>query len=361
LEKVLADFGGEFNGDECAENFHSAIVQSNGECVKSGKDFGDLPFIFHLLFGYTQPMENFFRRFAKSGNWIIIFVALSLAVVNSIQNPPFEPPDEILHYQFVEYLIENRSLPIQPRTTVELSQFHQPPLYYLVGALLTSQIQDDHTVPSVNPHWTSYKAYDFHHDNKTQYLPSAEFSFPYSGTALVVHVLRFWSIILLFGTLLISKKLGKVIWPGDNAKQLLLLAIVAFNPMFLYISSAINNDNLVVLLGSILLYLTLIALKNGFSWRTTIFLGLVCGLAILSKISGLLLGFPLLVGLGWVGWQARSWRLFISRAAVIGILVLLISGWWFGRNMRFTRSLRGWSGCWISGESDNHRPLAGRR
>lgn len=277
----------------------------------------------------------------KWGAGIIILAAVFLAVFNSLKNPAFESPDELQHYQFVRYLIDNRHLPVQSPTSLELTQFHQPPLYYLIGAVLAAPIEDNETILPRNLHWTSYKPYIFHRDNKSQFLPAAEFSFPYSGTALVVHVLRLWSIILLFGTLLVTLKMGKLLWPDSETKPLLMLAFVAFNPMFLYIASSINNDNLIIFLGSVFLFLTMAALDRKYSWPVTILLGFVWGMAVLAKISGVFLGLPLIVSLGWLSWRERDWGLFVSRAAVLGLLVLVLAGWWFGRNFALYQELTG--------------------
>ena len=166
----------------------------------------------------SQKSDNPFRipkRFIETfGPWIVILLAIILAVINSVQNPPFESPDELEHYQFVQYLVNNQTLPIQPLLSEQLTQFQQPPLYYLIGALLVAPIQDNGTLPSRNPHWTSYRTYEFHNDNKAQFIPSAEYLFPYHGTALVLHLLRLWSVVLLIGTLIITYKFGQSLWPG---------------------------------------------------------------------------------------------------------------------------------------------------
>jgi 4-amino-4-deoxy-L-arabinose transferase-like glycosyltransferase len=262
----------------------------------------------------------------------VVLLSILLAISNSLLNPLFEPPDELQHYQFVRQLIEKRRLPVQS-VDEPISQAHQPPLYYLFGALLTSPIADT-GIPARNAHWTSYRPGLVHRDNKNQFLPGETFSFPYTGTALAARILRIWSILLMAGTLLVIWLLGRELWPSDPWKQLLLLAIVALLPMYLYLGSSVNNDNLVILLGALMLLLTARALKNGFSWTTTVLIGLVWGLAMLSKITGLLLLAPWSLGLIWYCIKHRSWPTFLSRGAVIAGIALALSGWWFYRNYR---------------------------
>jgi hypothetical protein len=59
-----------------------------------------------------------------------LFLTLVLALASSIINPIFEPPDELQHYQYVRYLIDEKRLPVQTLDS-EASQSHQPPLYFL--------------------------------------------------------------------------------------------------------------------------------------------------------------------------------------------------------------------------------------
>jgi len=271
--------------------------------------------------------------------WGLIILAVLLALVNSFRNPLFESPDEQLHYQFVRYLIDEQALPVQPLVGSQLTQYHQPPLYYFLGAIATAFIEDDSSLPVPNNHWTSYRAFDLHRDNKAQFLPTSNYAFPYTGTALVVHSLRLFSVGLFAGTLVISWLLGRDLWPNDIGKQILLLAIVALNPMLLYIGSSVNNDGLIVFLGSLLLLLSMVAIRNEFKWSTTLLIGIVWGFAILSKLSGLLLVVPWGVALLWVSWRKKEWRLFVSRALAILGLVFLTTGWWFARNVRLYQEL----------------------
>ena len=64
----------------------------------------------------------------------------------------------------------------------------------------------------------------------------------------------------------------------------------------LFAAGAINNDNMVTALATWGVYLALYTLKHGLLWHRTLGLGLLAGLAALSKLSGaLLLPLALLV------------------------------------------------------------------
>jgi hypothetical protein len=72
----------------------------------------------------------------------------------------FEPPDEANHYLFVRYLQVHRALPVQGLDP-DGPRAHHPPLYFLLGALLSAWVPNDgpadHIVMQLNPHvWFRY-------------------------------------------------------------------------------------------------------------------------------------------------------------------------------------------------------------
>ena len=93
----------------------------------------------------------------KYGIWLIIVAYFLLGTIYAVTNPLWESPDEIHHFPMVQYLQSHGlQLPSQQAGTVGLWQQegNQPPLYYLLGALLISPIDtsDINTLMHVNPH-----------------------------------------------------------------------------------------------------------------------------------------------------------------------------------------------------------------
>ncbi|MCB0034210.1 MAG: glycosyltransferase family 39 protein, partial [Anaerolineales bacterium] len=185
-----------------------------------------------------------------------------------------------------------------------------------------------------NPHWTSYKPGLVHKDNKAQYLPQKAYQFPYTGTALVMYLLRLYSAVLAALTVWVTWLLGRELWPERPWAALLTAAVVGLNPMFIYIAGAFNNDNLVTLCGTLMLWLSMRALKNGFRWSETVLIGVVWAGALLSKLPGLFLVVPWGLALLFVSWQRRSWALLLTRGAAITAVFGGLAGWWFVRNQQ---------------------------
>ena len=291
---------------------------------------------------------------------LIIFTTLSL--FSSIVTPLFEPPDELKHYQLIRYLIDKRSLPIDEASQEESTQtmglfdlstsgMHRQPLYYIVGALLVAHLEDPINLPPHNPFW-AYESQQASRDNKLQYLTTDAKSYPYTGTSLVVHLLRLWSLWLSMGTTIVTWFIGKTIWPDSPSKVAAMLTVTVLNPMFVYISGSVNNDNLITLLGTICIWLSIVALKDGFSGKSTVLIGLAWGCALLSKLSGLLLIASWGISLVISSWKARNYSLFFSRLTYITTIALAISGWWFIRHFLLYGNLFALPvmGTWMSRE-----------
>ncbi|MDQ7033388.1 MAG: hypothetical protein Q9P01_00700 [Anaerolineae bacterium] len=95
----------------------------------------------------------------KHPAWLYVILAgyFLIGIIYSLSNPLWEAPDEIHHFSMVQYLqTHGLQLPIQEIGTVGLWQQegNQPPLYYILGALLISPLDtsDIDTVMRVNPH-----------------------------------------------------------------------------------------------------------------------------------------------------------------------------------------------------------------
>lgn len=277
---------------------------------------------------------------------VIAVLFLLLATTYSIVTPIFESPDELWHYPFVWHLARTGELPVQDPAQPQLWQQEgsQPPLYYALAALLTAAIPAD-DLPSLiypNPHADIGRVTQDGNINIVVHTPQE--AWPWQGAVLALHLARFFSVLLGTGTILAVYALGRVIGPEQPHLALLAMSFMAFNPMFIYISGSVNNDNLITLLASLTLWQLAVMVcgqnkgaeaepsaRQLSLWRCTA-LGVLVGLAALAKFSGLgLLGVAGLTLLG-LGWQRRAWRTAILGNVVMTVMVVAIAGWWYWRN-----------------------------
>ncbi len=264
---------------------------------------------------------------------VLTFILLGLAY--STANPLFEATDELRHYRFVQHIIQRQSLPIQG--TVGCSaQGHHPPLYYSAAALATWWIDTGQDVcyePQKNPFW-AYRYWDVGSDNKNQYLHSSEEAFPWSGNDLAAHLSRAVNVLIGAAVVWVTWAIGRTVWPKRPYLAVGGAAIVAFNPMFLFMSGAINNDVIAALGGAAITLATVRLLRDeqGLRLRWGMILGILFGLALLSKSNLAAIIVTIELALTWVAWRKKQWRHWLYANVLLVLFTLLIAGWWFLRN-----------------------------
>jgi 4-amino-4-deoxy-L-arabinose transferase-like glycosyltransferase len=264
---------------------------------------------------------------------LLLFVILGLAY--SVINPLHEATDELRHYRYVRYIVANRALPVQGAEPCR-SQSHHPPLYYAAGALLAGWIdtgRDVCTTPESNPFW-AYRYADVGVDNKNMYFHGSEEAFPWRGEALAAHLLRALNVLLGAGTVWLTWATGRTVWPARRALAAGGSAFVAFNPMFLYLAGAINNDIIAALGGAAVLYASTRLLRDpaGLSPRWGLILGVLYGLALLSKFNMAAIALLIAAAFSVVAWQRGQWRQWLEVGLLSVAVAALLAGWWFLRN-----------------------------
>lgn len=263
---------------------------------------------------------------------LVIFVLLS--GLYSMVTPVYEAPDEIGHFTYIKYLADHRTFPVfEPAGQDKwIPEGRQLPLYYLLGALPVSLVDtsDADQLWHFNPHAIvgTFRGVG----NRNWVAHTREEQFPYHGTVLAIHLVRLLSILMGAATVLITYFIAWEIFPGRKGLASGVALLVAFNPQFLFISGAVNNDNLATLLSSAALLAILTTLRKGASTPRLISLGIILGLAALTKLN--LLGLlPLgLLALVIMAKRQRSPALLLKGIAILLFLVFLIAGWWYVRN-----------------------------
>ncbi len=276
----------------------------------------------------------------------IIFAYGILGVSYGLATPPLESSDEYKHFPFVQYVQTEHRLPVLDHENpgLWLQEGAQPPLYYLLmaGAITGIDTRDLPEIHQLNPQAFIGNPNQLGNKNLIIHDPEGE-PFPWSGSVLAIYIIRAVSLLLGVGTILTTARLGHRLF--EARVGLFAAALTAFNPMFLFVSAAVNNDSLAILLGTLGLFLLVRLWQDApdpsQAWWRYLVLGLVLGLGVLTKLSlGGLLGLTGL-SLAWLSWRTRNWRLlFLGGMLVLGIF-LLVSGVWLMRNWQLYGDLTG--------------------
>lgn len=298
-------------------------------------------------------MRSFWKKYGSPHNFYITLVMLAFLILGttySIITPLFEATDELSHYPVVKNIADGHGLPVQDPSVETLWQQEggQPPLYYALSALITSWI-DTNDLPERlwrNPHATI--GVPLETDNKNMIMHTEAERFPYERTILAVHIIRLLSVLMGAGTVLLTYLIGREAFPNHPSIAIGAAILTAFNPMFLFISGAVNNDNLVILLASLSLWLMIRLLKGKNPHHHILLLATVVALASLTKVSalGLIpLGFLLLAILAP---RQRHPLAFLIRWGSLSLLIIiLIAGWWYFRNWLLYKDPLGWN-VWLA-------------
>lgn len=287
--------------------------------------------------------------------WLVLIFIL-LGALYAVTTPLFEASDELWHYPMVQHLSRTFELPVQDPNNVGpwRQEASQPPLYYYLMGWATAWI-DTGDMPQVrwlNPHVDNGIITPDGNINLAIHT-SAE-NFPWHGTVLAVHLVRLLSALMSAGAVLFTYLLAREFFE-DEPSRLFAAGVVAFTPMFAFISGAVNNDNLASLLSAIILFLLVHFSKqrSPISGLQSLTLGILIGLAALTKQSALGL-FPLagltLVAISLQGSAfgfdrkaiVRHSSFIIQHSAFVFLPALLIPSWWYIRNIVLYSDLLGW-------------------
>lgn len=326
---------------------------------------------------------------------VILLAFILLASLYSVATPIFEAGDEIWHYPFVQHLATGHSLPIQTpgAKTLWMQEGGQPPLYYALSALATFWIDTRDLSERLwyNPH-TQNIGVPLAYGNKNLIIHTSAEDFPWHNTALAVHLIRLLSILLSTGTIALTYVLVLEIEPERKLLAAAAAAIVAFNPMFIFISASVNNDNLATLLATLALVLLVRLITRGPTLQRFAVLGVVLGLAALSKVSDAgLMGLAGLV-FAYLWWRGQpqspsrsllvpkgsseflrvppsssepsspttsisAYRRTILRGSLLcAALVMAIAGWWYARNWMLYGDPTGFN-VWVAIAGSRPAPL----
>ena len=300
-----------------------------------------------------MPLMNTNRILA-----LILGLFILLGSVYALTTPVFEASDELWHYPMIRHLADGNPLPVQVTDPALAGPWKQeasqPPLYYYVGTAFTFWIDssDMEEIRWLNPHVDNGISPP---DGNINLAVHDSANSAWEGTLLAVRIVRLVSVLMGATAVFLTYLIAKEIVPDRPDLVLGATATHAFTPMFLFISGAVNNDNLAIPLASLtvlLLIRTVTRQQRGLErW---LLIGAVIGLALLTK-EGTFGLIPLTGGAIFINrWQqnrkclsVRCLLVLVGKSLLIFGLTLipaaLIAGWWYARNIALYGDFLGWS------------------
>ena len=323
----------------------------------------------HAAGHWSLPTDRFLT--------VILLAYLLITLGYGVVNPLFEAPDEHHHFFTALHIAETGTWPPADETTLARQEAAQPPLYYLLVALIIAPLDTSNAAAALwsNPYVQAGISDSPANSNAFVHTPREDW--PWHGWVLAAHLARMVSTLLGVGTLVCVYGVAKTLWDKNSGEltgtqrnsrelkgiqkthphspltahwSLLPVALVAFLPQFNFIHASISNDSLITFLCAAALWqmvriwqligtegnsgelATGRAASPASTKRRFFWLGITIGLAILSKTAGLLL-------LGLAGClfvvlavRGKRPRLLLEAFLFVALPALLLSGWLLWRN-----------------------------
>jgi 4-amino-4-deoxy-L-arabinose transferase-like glycosyltransferase len=264
------------------------------------------------------------RSWLPLGVITVLFVALG--IYYSVASPIWEAPDEPGHFGNVYHIAQSGKLP-GPGT---FYTWHQSPLYHIIAAQIVRLVD----MPDL-AEWTRFNpnaTIKGQSDEPNVAFHSVRELPPYQQVALGVHVARWVNVFFGAVTVILTYWLARKLFPAQTWVAVGAAGLVAFNPQFIFMSAAVQNDVPLAMAFTMTLLPALNIVQGDRRARQFLWLGAMVGLAIIFKQSGIvLIGLAGLVVL-WAVWQSRKWSKLPVWGGLSGLTLALVAGPMYLRN-----------------------------
>ena len=204
--------------------------------------------------------------------------------------PPWQAPDEPLHYEYVRLMAElgrlpavgDRSLSLQAEILRSLA-VHR--FWEFLGGSTPDPLPT--AFAEAEDFWLSRAGTQVADEPPLYYLLPAIICRSLSGIERQLWVMRAYSAALSAGVVLLGWLTARELWPTRRALPLAVAAWLGFHPMATFIGASANNDALANLGGAALAFTLLRGTRRGWNGRRLLGLVALTALLPLSKKSGL--------------------------------------------------------------------------
>jgi len=244
-------------------------------------------------------LKNNIALSASSVRWLVLGAWLCMAFKNFWELPLTMGMDANGHLQYIRYLFDNGRIPL----ATEGWQMFQSPLYYLLSAAVY------------------------------------QFFLALFSEETVIRIVKLLSFMCGMAQVEICYRTLKIAYPEKESLQVIGILLGGLLPMNLYMSQSLGNEPLVGVLIALLILLSfqVFAGIRGATRETAILMGFILGLALLTKVTAILIVPPLFLFVSAelmkrsdsTGEGIRSAARFLIIAFCIA---LTVAGWYYLRN-----------------------------
>ncbi len=268
---------------------------------------------------------------------LLLVLFISAALVYQVNLPVLEGNDETHHYNYINWLRTHHTLPdrADPTSSGIVQESGQPPLAYWLTAvwldLLNMPRQPGdvwHAADARNP-WSPVAERRRPTDNINLFVHGAnEAAFGHPDIVSSVRAARLVSLAFLIIMVIGAYGAAREVFERESW-ALVAAALCAFVPLVIYTGVYITNDVGGMAFAALAIWATLRLMRCGATPRRLLLIGILVGLAALSKISTALIvpGIGLALLFDWYD-RRIAFQQFIVNGLWIGLpAVLLVAPW----------------------------------
>ncbi len=304
-----------------------------------------------------SPIPNLQAR----KEWLLILLLLLIMIIKgalwSLAFPLWQGPDEDDHYAVIQFIGENGRLPdvgdeILPdevtlsRELADVGRLDYRPEQRQgwsdssVGLREADFRQLPEAVRTSTNLGTTGKLM---HATPLYYIIAA---IPYrligyDGDLLLrMQVQRLFAVLLSAPIVIVAYLIARLLFPADALMRLTIPTLVAFHPQLTQMTAVISVDGFFFVLYSLLIFLCLLVLRDGLSYKLAVGIGITFTVGVLIKptLNGFAPLVALLVLYDW--WRRKGERWSVVWAALLmNVIILLPVTAWMVRSLRLNNDL----------------------
>lgn len=301
-----------------------------------------------LVFWLARGIELIGQFILRVGRWIqetqfplsaiqgLVIIFLILATIYATATPAYEAGNEYQHIALITTIQRQGEMPpldTNQTDSLYISTGYQPPLYYTLAAILSRPLglNNGDEVAILNPYVQIGMPDAFGNKNLLVWDAPPQL---FNAETIAVMLLRFVNIALAALSLLIIYASARLVYHKRPITALLATALMALNPMFLFMSASVGYLSLAILLNGIVIYAVLRTLYGGFNLITSLIAGIAFSLATLTHVGAWVLAPMLFVASLWVVWRDRNViGLVVWLVCILGTFIVIAGGWYI-RNIQ---------------------------
>ena len=275
--------------------------------------------------------------------WLAVVVQVGAALLSATVVPQFTVPDEAHHFDMSEAVATTRRMPAPGERNMSTQ---------VLQARVLSRRTSAHTTENAParprpPLDTLDRGVALARNNRATQHPPLYYGLSgvlvravSSGAGLAwdqhVWLYRALNALLIAPISLLAFTAAQRVGLGRNEQLVAALFPLTVSPYLVRAVPMVNNDALLVLLASAVVFFLVRVVTGDRSWGTVVWLGVLVALAMLTKAYGLILAvlIPLAYGIEWLRHRPREdARLLATRAAASLGAAAVLGGWWWARNI----------------------------